>query len=110
MFGAGWLWLARVLNVAGVINFIFFVWMFLSSSLYWLLFFFMALTAFSVASIVKRRSAPIPDAVKPGWGGERATPVGVRALGAASPPPAPMFDREGRTPLERVMRDDEEES
>jgi hypothetical protein len=110
MFGAGWLWLARALNVAGAVNFVFFVWVFLTSSLYWLLFFFMSLTAFSVAAMIKRRSVPVPAAdVKQAWEDEGATSGVARALEAASPPPAPMFDREGRTPLERVMRDDEEE-
>ncbi|MDT5293395.1 MAG: hypothetical protein QOJ76_275 [Acidobacteriota bacterium] len=109
MFGTGWLWLARVLKVAGAVNFIFFVWMFLSNSLSWLFFFFMALTAFSVSAIAKRRSGPAHVARgTPGLVGEGTNPVGAGAIRAATPQPAPMFDREGRTPLERAMRDEEE--
>jgi hypothetical protein len=108
-FGTGWLWLARVLNVAGAVNFVLFIWMFLSFSLSWLLFFFMALIAFSIAARIKKRSVSMPVAAdRPGRGDEVATSGGAKALGTAQPP-VPMFDREGRTPLERVMRDGDDE-
>jgi hypothetical protein len=99
-----------VLNVAGAVNFVFFIWMFFSPSLAWLPFFFMSLTAFSIAAIIKRKSVPAPagDSAS-GQGSEGTATRGGRALGAASLPPAPMFDRQGRTPLERVMRDDDED-
>ena len=106
MRGAGWLWLARALNAAGAVSFIFFVRTFLSPSLYWLFYFFMSLTAFFVAAKVKRRSVGPPAAA---WLSGR----GTNALGEAGEhltalPPRPMFDREGRTPLERVFTQDEE--
>ena len=109
-FGTGWLWLARALYVAGAVNFILYLWMFLSSSLSWLPFFFMSVTAFAAAALIKRRSVTIPAADSTRWRGKVATQDAARALGAAEPPPAPMFDREGRTPLERVMRDDGEDA
>jgi hypothetical protein len=106
MHGTGWLWPARALNVAGAVSFVFFVWTFLSTSLNWLLYFFISLTAFFVAATIKKKSvAPRPAAVPsgrwknaPGGAGEHVTAL----------PPRPMFDREGRTPLERVFTQDEE--
>jgi hypothetical protein len=111
MLGTGWLWLARALNVAGAVSFVFFVWTFLSFPLYWLLFFFMSLTSFSVAAVIKRRSVAVPNSTGPsGREDETAIPGGggAKALVAAFPP-APMFDREGRTPLERVFKGGEGE-
>ena len=106
MRGTGWLWLARALNVAGAVGFALFVWTFLSTPINWLLFFFMSLTAFFVAAKIKRRSVTSPPAS--GLSGR-----GTKALGGAGErvtalPPRPMFDREGRTPLERVFTQDEE--
>jgi hypothetical protein len=106
MRGTGWLWLARVLNIAGVVGFVFFLSTFFSSSLYWLFYFFMSLTAFFVAAKLKKRSVAPPPAS--GLSGR-----GLNVLNAAGEyvpplPPRPMFDREGRTPLERVFTQDEE--
>ena len=105
MRGTGWLWLARALNVAGAVGFVLFVWTFFSSSLYWLFYFFMSLTAFFVAAKIKKRGVPTPPA--PGLSG-RTSGRGVTGEPVASLPPRPMFDREGRTPLERVFTEDEE--
>ena len=106
MRGTGWLWLARALNVAGAVSFIFFVWTFFSPSLYWLSYFFMSLTAFFVAAKIKKRGVAPPPAS--GLSGR-----GTHALSGAGEyvpplPPRPMFDREGRTPLERVFTQDED--
>ena len=106
MRGTGWLWLARVLNVAGAVSFVFFVWTFFSSSLYWLFYFFMSLTAFFVAAKIKKRGVAPPPA-------SESSRRGTNALSEAGEhvttlPPRPMFDREGRTPLERVFTQDEE--
>jgi|SRR5215207_3932303 len=106
MHGAGWLWFARALNVAGAVCFVFFVWTFFSSSLYWLFYFFMSLTAFFVASTIKKRGVMLRD--EAGLSGRAKN--AVRGAGEHVPtlPPRPMFDREGRTPLERVFTQDEE--
>jgi hypothetical protein len=106
MRGTGWLWLARLLNVAGAVSFVFFLSTFFSSSLNWLFYFFMSLTAFFVAAKIKKRGVATPPAS--GLSGR-----GTHALSGAGEyvpplPPRPMFDREGRTPLERVFNEDEE--
>jgi hypothetical protein len=106
MHGKGWLWLARALNAAGAVSFVLFVWTFLSPSLNWLLFFFMSLTAFFVASKIKRKSVtPPPAAELPSRGTKALSKAGEHVTAM---PPRPMFDREGRTPLERVFSEDEE--
>lgn len=106
MRGAGWLWLARALNAAGAVGFVLFVWTFLSTSLNWLFYFFISFTAFFVASKIKKRSVAPPAAAGLSERGTNA----LRGAGEyVSPlPPRPMFDREGRTPLERVFTQDEE--
>lgn len=106
MRGTGWLWLARVLNVAGAAGFVLFVWTFFSSSLFWLFYFFMSLTAFFAAAKIKKKSVAPPNAS--GLSG-RGTNALKEAFEHVTPlPPRPMFDREGRTPLERVFTEDEE--
>jgi hypothetical protein len=108
MRGAGWLWLSRAFNAAGAVSFALFAWKFLSGSLLqWLTFFFVSLTAFFVAAKVKRRSVAAPPAA--GLSGRGAGALGASgAAEAAALPPRAMFDREGRTPLERVFTQDEE--
>jgi hypothetical protein len=107
MRGAGWLWLSRALNAAGAVGFVLFIWKFLSGSLLqWLLFFFVSLTAFFVAAKVWRRSVAAPPAA--GLSGRGAGALGGSGAAAAAAPPRAMFDREGRTPLERVFTQDEE--
>jgi len=109
MRGAGWLWLARALNVAGAVGFVLFAWAFLSfPSLYWLPFFFASLTAFFIAAKVKRRSVATPPALSDSAGGADALGEAGADNTAAPLPPRAMFDREGRTPLERVFTQDEE--
>jgi len=104
MHGAGWLWLARALNAAGAVGFVFFVWTFFSSSLFWLFYFFMSLTAFFVASTIKKKAVTLRD--EAGLSGRAKNALGGERVPAL--PPRPMFDREGRTPLERVFTQDEE--
>lgn len=106
MHGTGWLWLARALNVAGAVNFIFFVWTFLSTSRIWLLYFFMSLTAFFIASTIKKKSVTPRAAAGLSRRGKNA--LGGAGEHVTTLPPRPMFDREGRTPLERVFTQDEE--
>lgn len=106
LHGTGWLWLARALNAAGAVGFVLFAWTFLSTSINWLLYFFISLTAFFVASKIKKKSvAPRAAAglTRCGMGVLNAAGEHVTAL-----PPRPMFDREGRTPLERVFTQDED--
>ena len=106
MRGTGWLWLARALNVAGAVGFVLFVWIFFSTSLYWLFYFFISLTAFFVASRIKKRSVTTPTpAERSGRGANALREAGGHVTGL---PPRPMFDREGRTPLERVFTQDED--
>lgn len=104
MRGTGWLWLARALNVAGAVGFALFVWTFLSTPLFWLFYFFISLTAFFAAAKIKKRSVPPPA---PGLSGRGANVLNS-AGGRVTALPPPMFDREGRTPLERVFTQDEE--
>lgn len=103
MLGTGWLWLARALKVAGGVSLAFAVWTFLSPSLSWLLFFFLSLAAFSTAAMIKRRGVRAP-AHSPETAGLGSGDV--KALGDDFPP-APMFDREGQTPLERAFAEGE---
>lgn len=106
MRGTGWLWLARALNVAGAVSFVLFAWMFLSTSINWLFFFFTSLTAFFVASKIKKRSVAPPDVSELPRGGMNVLNAAGERVTAM--PPRPMFDREGRTPLERVFTQDED--
>lgn len=106
MRGTGWLWLARVLNVAGAVGFVLFVWTFLSTSINWLLYFFISLTAFFVASKIKKRSITPPTTAEHSGRGAHALREARGHVTAL--PPRPMFDREGRTPLERVFTQDED--
>ncbi len=101
MLGTGWLWLARALYVAGAVSLAFAAWNFLSLSLAWLFFFFTSLAAFLTAAMVKKKSVAAPVHTHEAAGGT------ANALGATLPP-APMFDVEGRTPLERAFAEDEE--
>jgi hypothetical protein len=105
MRGTGWLWLARVLNVAGAAFFVPFVWTFFSETLFWLFYFFMSLTAFFAAATIKKRGVAPPEAELAGRGAKVLDDAGGHATAM---PPRPMFDREGRTPLERVFNEDEE--
>ncbi|HEV7891754.1 MAG TPA: hypothetical protein VGP08_14020 [Pyrinomonadaceae bacterium] len=106
MRGTGWLWLARLLNVAGAVGFVLFVWTFLSTSINWLLYFFISLTTFFVASKIKKRSVTPPVSAEHSGRGANALREAGEHMTAL--PPRPMFDREGRTPLERVFTQDED--
>lgn len=105
MLGTGWLWLARALNVAGAVGLALSVWKFLSPSLAWLLYFFISLAVFLIAAVIKKRSVLSPTVPS------ETAAVGddvAKALGMAFPP-APMFDRDGRTPLERAFAEGQKE-
>jgi hypothetical protein len=106
MRGTGWLWLARLLSVAGAVSFVLFLSTFFSSSLYWLFYFFTSLTAFFVAAKIKKRGVATPHAS--GLSGRRTHALSGAGEYVPPLPPRPMFDREGRTPLERVFSQDEE--
>jgi hypothetical protein len=108
MHGTGWLWLSRALKVLGEASFFICVLTFVYSSPYWLPFFFVALTSFIVSAKLKNR-AVVPPSSLPARAG-KASALGSTGAGEyVTPlPPRPMFDREGRTPLERVFTQDEE--
>ncbi|HVF66355.1 MAG TPA: hypothetical protein VM914_01740 [Pyrinomonadaceae bacterium] len=106
MRGAGWLRLAGALNVAGAVGFVLFVWTFLPPSLYRPFYFFMSLTVFFVAAKIKKRGVAPPSA--PEFSGRGADASNGAGEYATALPPRAMFDREGRTPLERVFTQDEE--
>lgn len=106
--GMGWLWLSRALKGLGEVSFFLCVWTFIYSSSYWLPLFFVTLTSFIVSTKLKNRAVVSPSSLPARV--SKASALGSAGAGEyVTPlPPRPMFDREGRTPLERVFTQDKE--